>query len=571
MGRPQLTKAGFIERSQAVHGDRYDYTPATYVKAHQKVTICCSLHGEFSMTPANHMQGQGCPKCRYVTIANKQRGTKADFAVKSAEVHKGKYTYDRVVYTRAYGKVLITCPAHGDFLQAPATHLEGSGCPACAKRPKVDTLEFIKRAQALHGGKYDYSHSLYVNAKQPVEILCPIHGGFKQNPHEHSVKGIGCPQCGDATAGVKRQFTKAQFVTMAVKVHGTAYTYANADYKWAREKVSITCPRHGDFMQKPNHHLAGFGCPSCRGIVSKPEHEIVTWLRARGVVVEQSRRDLIAPKELDLYLPEHKLAIEYCGMYWHSHKNAEDEAKNKHRHWEKHKLCAERGIRLITLYETEWLERKAVIKRFLRAATGNMRGKVMARKCALRMVDAAEAKVFFDAYHPQGAAGGGVYYGLYWGTKLVACMRFAYGINDRGAAGKNKEWTLSRYATRINVNGGASRLLSAFLKDSGYPAVKSFSDNRLFAGGMYTTLGFTLVEDIPPDYAVWSQKTGLRPKTHYQRRELPNRLLERGRGETFDPVTDARTEQEMTYLIGAARIYDCGKKRWRLDAGVAGL
>jgi hypothetical protein len=79
---------------------------------------------------------------------------------------------------------------------------------------------------------------------------------------------------------------------------------------------------------------------------------------------------------------------------------------------------------------------------------------------------------------------------------------------------------------------------------------------------MYAQLGFSLEEETGPDYQVWSPKIGLRPKAHYQRRNIPKRLLEHGMIESFDPETDPRSESEMTFLMGCRRLYDCGKKRW---------
>jgi G:T-mismatch repair DNA endonuclease (very short patch repair protein) len=315
------------------------------------------------------------------------------------------------------------------------------------------------------------------------------------------------------------------------------------------------------FEQAAGHHLRGQGCPSCNVRKSAPEEAIADFLE-RFTPVARRDRNIIGPKELDIYLPKHNLAVEFCGMYWHSHGDREDEKKNKYRHAEKHRLCAEKGIRLITLYETEWQERPQVIKRMLRNAIGRARGRVMARKCEVGRPTPQEARAFYERYHPQGGAGHGEHYGLYYRGKMVACMRFNYGSNDRGAAAKERQWTLGRYATRITVPGGASRLFKAFLKDVSPPTVKSFSDNRWFSGDTYPALGFALEEDVLPDYQVWSPKIGLRPKPHYQRRVLPKRLEEHGLSESFDPKTDSRTEAEMTYLMGARRIYDCGKKRW---------
>ena len=147
-------------------------------------------------------------------------------------------------------------------------------------------------------------------------------------------------------------------------------------------------------------------------------------------------------------------------------------------------------------------------------------------------------------------------------------MRFTEGANDRGA-NKQRVWTLTRYATRITVAGGASRLFNAFVKEMKPKVVKSFSDNRYFDGAMYALLGFTLDADTKPDYVVWHAKLGIRPKSAWQRRELPVRAAELGAGLDFDPDTDPRTERDITFLLGGRRLYDCGKKRWiwrRVDA-----
>lgn len=446
-------------------------------------------------------------------------------------------------------------------------------CMACAREDamKQHTHTTTKRRKysdqdsflsAVAGRHYDYSKVVYVNAKTPVEIVCEVHGSFWQAPANH-IGGQGCPLCASAAVGARCKKNTKDFINDAVKIWGARFSYAKVEYDGAHVPVTITCKTHGDFEQTPTNHLFGrLGCPRCNHMKSKPEQEIADFLSLFTPVVQRDR-SIIAPKELDIYLPEHNLAIEYCGMYWHTHKTWEDERKNRHRHAEKHRLCAAKGIRLITIYETEWLERPQTIRRLLRAATGNLRGKLMARKCDLQKVSHADAKAFYDKYHPQGGSGYGEHYGLYWKNALVACMRFTLGGNDRGRAAKDRQWTLSRYATRLSIAGAASRLFKAFVKEHQPESVKSFSDNRLFSGNMYEQLGFDLAETVGPDYQVWSPKIGLRPKPHYQRRNIQARLKDHGLSDAFDPNADPRTETEMTYLMGAARIYDCGKKRWQ--------
>ena len=358
----------------------------------------------------------------------------------------------------------------------------------------------------------------------------------------------------------KNRTTIAELTSRLQEVHKGALVLVSG-FRSVQAHALFRCVQHQqDFRAIQHNVLRGAQpCTRCNHTKSKAEDALVRLMQKFTPVVQRDRV-LIKPRELDLYLPEKKMAIEYCGMYWHSHFNAEDERADKLRHMQKHLACQAHGVRLLTIFESEWQERGPAIRRLLRNAAGKSRGKLMARKCELRKVETPEARAFFEKYHPQGGAGSGEHYGLYWGAKLVACMRFAFGANDRGAV-KTRVWTLGRFATRVAVVGAASRLFQAFVEEQRPGEVKSFSDNRYFAGGVYAQMGFVLEAEAAPDYQVWSPILGLRPKTHYQRRLLPARMREHGMTETFSK-DDPRTEAEMTYAMGCGRIYDCGKKRW---------
>ena len=123
-----------------------------------------------------------------------KRLTTKDFIKKAKAVHGDKYDYSKTVYVNQKTDVIITCPLHGDFKQRPNNHYMGAGCPVCSGNKKSDTDNFIEKAKAVHGNKYSYSRVLYTNNKTPVEIICPIHGVFKQTPDKH-LSGQGCPMC----------------------------------------------------------------------------------------------------------------------------------------------------------------------------------------------------------------------------------------------------------------------------------------------------------------------------------------------------------------------------------------
>jgi hypothetical protein len=433
-----------------------------------------------------------------------------------------------------------------------------------SKRRQYNNLEsFVRAANKVHNSRYVYHSTEYTNAHTPLKITCMTHGEFLSSPTNH-MQGKGCPLCANASTGKKLTKSTEKFIEEAQLLWGGKFDYSEVVYIHAKADIQFRCTLHPERLlsQQPTNHLAKMEpCTKCNHRKSEPQERITKFLATYADVIPDAMGICEGKSELDVYIPSAKLAVEFHGMWCHSHFTAEDEKKDKLKSYNKYLQCAEKGIRLITIYQTEWEHRQPQIKRLLKNAIGKTKGKVMARKCQAANVPHVEAKEFYEKYHPQGGAGNGAHYGLYWKGKLVACMRFSLGTNDRGNT-KNRDWTLARYATRVNVLGGASRLFKAFVKEQDPELIKSFSDNRYFSGGMYEQLGFNMVQDSVPDYQVWSNKLGLLPKTHYQRRVLQKRLVEHGKDEVFDHTSDPRTEKDMTYLMGAGRIYDCGKKKW---------
>lgn len=124
---------------------------------------------------------------------------------------------------------------------------------------KLTTEDFIKKAELIHGSKYDYSKVEYVNAHTKICIICPEHGEFWQTPSNHCTKSnkCGCPKC------FGKIFEIEDFIKKARNIHGDKYDYSKVIYKDSKTKICIICPEHGEFWQTPNGHLNGKGCPSC--------------------------------------------------------------------------------------------------------------------------------------------------------------------------------------------------------------------------------------------------------------------------------------------------------------------
>lgn len=186
-----------------------------------------------------------------------QRKTKEQFIQDAQSVHGDKYNYSRVEYVSAKTKVGIICRIHGLFWQTPSDHLRGKGCFGCGGNPRLGTAQFIENAKKVHGDKYDYSLTKYVNAYTKVKIICPFHGLFEQTSNAHA-RGQRCPHC----AGVARS-NKDAFIERSRQKHGDKYDYSLVEYCNNRSKVKIVCPVHGVFEQTTKDHLRGKGCSDC--------------------------------------------------------------------------------------------------------------------------------------------------------------------------------------------------------------------------------------------------------------------------------------------------------------------
>ena len=192
------------------------------------------------------------------------------------QTHGDKYEY----LGYEHGKVKFKCNIH-DIIQedTPSQLRSGRGCKICSKEAKIaksasTTEEFIAKAKAIHGEKYDYSKVRYVKNDKKVIIICPKHGEFLQTPMTH-LRGNGCQKCGYETIGRKLKRseplksphprkTTEDFIKQATELQNGFYGYSKAVYVNDKTPLVITCPIHGDFLQTPNKHLIGHGCPKCR-------------------------------------------------------------------------------------------------------------------------------------------------------------------------------------------------------------------------------------------------------------------------------------------------------------------
>lgn len=296
--------------------------------------------------------------------------------------------------------------------------------------------------------------------------------------------------------------------------------------------------------------LGGVSCPVCYprsqyGSPSISENEIADWLSDLGIELVRNSRSIIPPKEIDIYLPLNKIAIEYCGNYWHSDLNVENDS-----HLKKLEMCEERGIRLLTIFEDEWREMRDIVKARILSRLGKINRLAVARKCDVKEISSADYREFVKAHHLQGYAPARVKLGLFFGDILVAVMSFS-----RGRYWKEDSWEMIRFCSAGSVPGAAAKLFSYFRKDRNGEICYSYADRRFSQGDIYEILGFSHISTTKPNYSyIDITDTRLR---HHRLNFTKKNLVKQGYDRNL-------TEQEIMIGRKFARVYDCGSHLYRI-------
>lgn len=282
-------------------------------------------------------------------------------------------------------------------------------------------------------------------------------------------------------------------------------------------------------------------------VYGKTQKEIKEWLKSMGFSFETSYSILLG-KEIDLYDDKSKTAVEYCGLFWHNELSPEPRKQNYH--YEKHISCRSKGIRLITIFEDEWKNKKELCESRIKSILG-ICPKIYARNCLLRECSKKEFREFCKKYHMQeGNNLGLTFYGLFYENQLVGGM--SLGRHHRN----KKTLVLDRlcFKSNLSIVGGASKLFKAcknWAVGNKYKEIVSWSDNRWSCGRVYESLGFVLDEELGPDYQYVNFKG---PK---------KRISKQSQKKSNTKCPDNMTEKEYALQNGLARIWDCGKKRWK--------
>ncbi len=315
--------------------------------------------------------------------------------------------------------------------------------------------------------------------------------------------------------------------------HGTEEIFANKEFQQKIQDSNIE--KYGTAYPTPK-----FG---------KVESEVRDWLKSETGYEFLSNTSVLGRHEIDMYSPELKIGIEYCGLYWHSQNPEIGGGKtDKNYHYNKWKNCCDAGVRLITIFEDEWLSRQDQVKGYLQSVIGSNKERIFARNCSVRMINKSAGCRFISAHHIQGSNSLGKYFaGIFNSDELVGVMSF--GRHPR----KNDTLVLDRlcFKSGVSVIGGASRLFKYLVHNTNSTTIISWSDNRWSSGNVYEKMGFTCEERLGADYSYVVRNA--RP---------PQRVSKQSQKKSSTGCPDDTTEKEWCEAHKLYRIWDCGKIKW---------
>lgn len=265
-------------------------------------------------------------------------------------------------------------------------------------------------------------------------------------------------------------------------------------------------------------YIAKFGLYEyIKSNISSGENEVLQFILSLGINARRDRCKILPHNEIDIYCPDYNIAIEYNGLYWHS----DIIQSSKFYHYQKSKLCAEKGIRLIHIYEDEWNDpvKKEIIKSLIKISLGKVESKIYARQCEIREITNKEARPFNDANHIQGHRNAKITYGLFYKNKLVQLMSFSW--NSHYDA-----WEIIRGCPGSNniVVGGVSKLFKHFIKENNPDKIFSYCDFNKFNGSGYEAIGMEYIGETK--YNKWYVFDNKRHERNPSKYKLYNEVKE---------------------------------------------
>lgn len=541
------------------NGVEASHVPAKSDRHREKSHWVCSKGHKWKNHVSQVVKHPGCPICKGQSVVvgfNDMSVYAPELFEQLDDKHKTDEELEKIL---PYSNMMLhwVCPeGHGVYEAKMNKRSAGQGCPVCAGNKLVTGMNDLQTIHPDFLVEWDMRKNTIspsdITAKSSTKVWwkCDKGHSYEASPSKRSI-GSGCPYCANKRvlpgfndlATIRPDIAKRWHPTKNGDNSPEMFTFRSGFVAWWK------CDKGHEWQSDIDHQSGGNSCPYCSHNVSKSEQEVAQYVKSimETSKVKTSVRNIIPPQELDIYIPDKNIAIEFNGLYWHT----EQQGKDKWYHYNKWKSCQDKGIQLITVWEDDWRDRRSVVESMLAHKLGySMKEKVYARNTTVREITRTEAEHFLDKYHIQGGVSGTWYYALIdENNTIVAVSVWTH---------SGKDLLLSRYATSCLVVGGFGKLLKKGItlgETTGASSIVTFSDHELSDGSMYSKIGFKADKDLAPDYKY--VVTGRRiHKFNYRKdrfKKDPDLLYIPG-----------FTESKLASLNGIPRLYDCGKTRWIL-------
>lgn len=522
-----------------------------------------SLIGEYINSKTKVKIKHNCKECNnYVFEIKPSLFLKKDFKCKRCinskkfkdnvnRLSNGEYTVlGNYVNNQTKIKIRHDICGH-EYEVVPANFIKGRRCPKCFGNNKMTIDEYKQKIKEIYGDEYTVLGEEYINNRTGIEVRhnCEKCNNYvwKPNPY-HFLRGTKCPRCN----GGHYEKTIKEFKEDVYNQVGEEYSVIG-EYTSNCEKIEMKHNKCGNiYSVSPSNFLQGYRCPKCsRNMISNIEKEIFDFIKndLKENIIENDRK-VLNGKEIDIYIPEKKVAIEFDGLYWHS----ENVGTNKNYHLEKTKLCKEKNIRLIHIFEDEWNNKESIVKSKIRyiLRNNNEKEKIYARKCNIKIIDSRIKNDFLNKNHIQGEDKSSISLGLYYKNNLVSVMTFCKPRISLGQKGNKYDYELSRFASDIRyiVIGSFSKLFKYFERNYKWNKIITYADRRWSEGDVYIKNGWKHVRDSNPNY--WYCKSN---NVRLHRYGFRKQAL---KGKFPNIYDDSLTEFQIMDKTKYRRIWDCG-------------
>lgn len=531
-----MTKRHTIEFIRSEFNEfNYTLLSTEYKNAHSKLKYVCDNGHINYITYNSFKKGYRCNLCK--------RNKPYTYLEVKTIFHNIGYKLLSTKYKNNNTKLKYKCDkGHINYIKLNKL-LSGYRCPDCSNRKKY-SIESIK--ELIEKENYKLISTEYKNKNKKLlleydkgHMFEMSFGCFKNNKQR-------CPICyGNKKLTldfIKKEFSKENYVVLS------------KNYKSNKSQIRYKCPNGHIHSMMWNSWQQGQRCGKCSNQHSKAELDVFEFIKSYFEDAVSGDKILISPYELDIIIPSKKIAIEYCGLYWHSESNGKD----KNYHLNKLQKCNNIGYQLITIFEDEWINKKDIVKnRLLHILNVSDSINIYARTCTIKEINSKSKNKFLNKFHIQGKDKSLIKLGAYYNNDLVSVMTFSKGSIAKGTKDKKDIYELNRFCSDYNYHivGIAGKLLAFFIKNYKPKEIFSYSDKRWSNGNLYKKIGFKFVHDSSPNY--WYIDGVNRYHIFNFRKSILSKKLS-----NFNP--DLSEVQNM-YNNGYNRIFDCGNSKWSMN------